>query len=978
MYSNSCNVIIMSYIFGAVSSIEQLPLAAFDECNSEQDLNINNVFSSAGCEITLNENSDLILNLNIYLTDTKNSVLYTPTITTTTISSENEVFNQTGNSMIDIVVYPNHGSPIIWSHKRDFNGRSVTKIVYIPEINLLEYNNRQKLKLILSNKLQAKIRFSIEIKLKDINIGVMTSDVNKTAIISHGSLSIWRFQNNKPNQRRHIRVHTTWFMEVCSIVTIQPLNEPLLDQENNVAYGGRWQTMLKSSVIDVDIGANDNSYQTKYKDGFFIVILQKTNPKDCKISDYQSRKYGRRNSVAENTKSSGYSSETRKTIFIRVTEIQDPSVYISLIVIVSYVVLLVLTAFVGVLFNSYVPVVGTVLQTKASCRFGKLDEIFLVFKKIQAIVGIDTVDLNSKNHGSIIEGEEVDHVLIDIIYSNKDGQQNETTDDHEIEMKDTSSNPLVISNENDITNAPHDREDSKDIMEKSQLPSNSNSRVGLIKKALNIRDADDVRIVSTIRQRKLVEKRRNCEPKLVNMATICDTTLFPNARRLRSKLYTWTLSIIGIFYIIPSIQLMLAAQNITYETGTEDVCYYNYLCRYHGYGLFGIWFEDYGHVFSNVSYIFCGIHFIILVYLRQRERRKAMINLYLEKQKSKESKTCVPPKQNSNENASRTIHLAKKISQTIVDSISYEDPAELPDKFKHRNVEFLNRCGIPEQYGIFYAMGGALICEGILSACYHICPVNESFQFDTTFMYIIAILMFLKVYQFRHPDLTARAYTIFLMVAITLIFEAIGYYWIYTPGVFLILFILTYLAFTMVFMNAMLFQGDRDWKKKLEAIKINKEGVQVYFIVTLITNVSLAIFMLVKSFSNSSIVSNYLLIIFMLNMTLYIFYYVLMKNYHVYWCHRKWESLSFTCCFYLFLSALCGGIGLYFFGIQEKSTLVSPAESRHLNDECTIWFFDKHDIWHFASAFGLLFSFLSLLTMEDNNTATPWENIPVF
>ena len=90
--------------------------------------------------------------------------------------------------------------------------------------------------------------------------------------------------------------------------------------------------------------------------------------------------------------------------------------------------MLVLTAFVGVLFNSYVPVVGTVLQTKASCRFGKLDEIFLVFKKIQAIVGIDTVDLNSKNHGSIIEGEEVDHVLIDIIYSNKDGQQNETTD----------------------------------------------------------------------------------------------------------------------------------------------------------------------------------------------------------------------------------------------------------------------------------------------------------------------------------------------------------------------------------------------------------------------------------------------------------------------------------------------------------------------------------------------------------------------
>jgi hypothetical protein len=59
------------------------------------------------------------------------------------------------------------------------------------------------------------------------------------------------------------------------------------------------------------------------------------------------------------------------------------------------------------------------------------------------------------------------------------------------------------------------------------------------------------------------------------------------------------------------------------------------------------------------------------------------------------------------------------------------------------------RRGIPEQFGIFYALGGALIMEGILSGCYHICPTNINFQFDTTFMYVIAVLLFLKVYQFR-------------------------------------------------------------------------------------------------------------------------------------------------------------------------------------------------------------------------------------
>ena len=66
-------------------------------------------------------------------------------------------------------------------------------------------------------------------------------------------------------------------------------------------------------------------------------------------------------------------------------------------------------------------------------------------------------------------------------------------------------------------------------------------------------------------------------------------------------------------------------------------------------------------------------------------------------------------------------------------------------KYIFRNVEFLNRRGIPEQYGMFFAMGGALIMEGLLSACYHICPTVESFQFDTTFMYIMAVLVFLKV-----------------------------------------------------------------------------------------------------------------------------------------------------------------------------------------------------------------------------------------
>lgn len=37
--------------------------------------------------------------------------------------------------------------------------------------------------------------------------------------------------------------------------------------------------------------------------------------------------------------------------------------------------------------------------------------------------------------------------------------------------------------------------------------------------------------------------------------------------------------------------------------------------------------------------------------------------------------------------------------------------------------------GIPQHFGLFYAMGGSLIMEGLLSACYHICPNNSNYQF---------------------------------------------------------------------------------------------------------------------------------------------------------------------------------------------------------------------------------------------------------
>ena len=69
--------------------------------------------------------------------------------------------------------------------------------------------------------------------------------------------------------------------------------------------------------------------------------------------------------------------------------------------------------------------------------------------------------------------------------------------------------------------------------------------------------------------------------------------------------------LVAIFYTLPVVQLLIHHQDSSVISGNLDFCYYNYLCKVPALGL-----EDFGHVFSNVSYIIGGIIFIVLCYVR--------------------------------------------------------------------------------------------------------------------------------------------------------------------------------------------------------------------------------------------------------------------------------------------------------------------------------------------------------------------------
>ena len=171
----------------------------------------------------------------------------------------------------------------------------------------------------------------------------------------------------------------------------------------------------------------------------------------------------------------------------------------------------------------------------------------------------------------------------------------------------------------------------------------------------------------------------------------------------RNQLHWVILIITGMFYYLPTIQLVLDSSSMYKVTGNQDYCFYNSLCQRPLLEL-----RDFNHIFSNLGYAVLGLLFMWVVYKK-------------------------------------------------------EQYCKLLDKDE----------GVPRQYSLFYAMGLSLIGVGVMSSCYHVCPTNVTFQFDTTYMYMLAFFMFLKIYQNRHPDLVCSAVKGFLFLGLWLCLEVI-------------------------------------------------------------------------------------------------------------------------------------------------------------------------------------------------------------
>ncbi|XP_059685761.1 SID1 transmembrane family member 2 [Gavia stellata] len=390
--------------------------------------------------------------------------------------------------------------------------------------------------------------------------------------------------------------------------------------------------------------------------------------------------------------------------------------------------------------------------------------------------------------------------------------------------------------------------------------------------------------------------------------------------RKKYQIYFWNIATIAVFYALPVIQLVITYQTVVNVTGNQDICYYNFLCA-HPLGNL----SAFNNILSNLGYVLLGLLFLLIILQREINYNRALM----------------------------------------------------------RNDAHALECGIPKHFGLFYAMGTALMMEGLLSACYHVCPNYTNFQFDTSFMYMIAGLCMLKLYQKRHPDINASAYSAYACLALVIFFSVVGVVFGKGNTVFWIVFSVIHIVATLLLSTQLYYMGrwklDSGIPRRIlhvlytDCVRQCSGPMYVDRMVLLvmgnIINWSLAAYGLIVRPNDFA---SYLLAIGICNLLLYFAFYIIMKL-------RSGERIKLIPLLCIIGTSVVWGFALFFFFQGLSTWQKTPAESREHNRDCILLdFFDDHDIWHFLSSIAMFGSFLVLLTLDDDLDCVQRDKIYVF
>ena len=426
-----------------------------------------------------------------------------------------------------------------------------------------------------------------------------------------------------------------------------------------------------------------------------------------------------------------------------------------------------------------------------------------------------------------------------------------------------------------------------------------------------------------------------------------------------SVTYSYITGIVGALLMIGAFQFAFAKWNRMIQEGDRDNCYYNDFC-------YKVANHDipFNLMISNLTYIVHGLILVVWVLILETK-----VNLRCKSGRTFEEAAEI---KNRYSPGSRLPEHILSCPETNIHHLEGgipepENPMETEERKKEENIFFAKAMKKRYCFSIGYAFSWGLVFEGLFSTLYHFCPSRFTFQFDSAFMFIIAGLTVLLLYNgieqnrcpssgnAKHPVGASNFFLFFIVPLFT--FNYFGVLFNSDSGLnkvmqgfffaFLIIWwlVMDFWAFRKLDIHKKI-RGD-DCKDKCDAFLFLLGGLIV----------PCGIFMLYL-FSDLAQV--------------FLFACIACSVVAILAKARPWKKLCKCECkcvcdcdysvkvilqgLFIFLTIfiLLAAFAV-FKALPTTNKTSSPENSRDQNEECVIFgFFDWHDLWHFLSSFALL------------------------
>lgn len=422
------------------------------------------------------------------------------------------------------------------------------------------------------------------------------------------------------------------------------------------------------------------------------------------------------------------------------------------------------------------------------------------------------------------------------------------------------------------------------------------------------------------------------------------------------KNYYKILLLVGIFYSLPSIQFVFFQYEKKDQASVD--CYFNFKCAKSFLD-----FSAFNNMLSNLGYVVAGVAFWIFVWMTKPTR--------LDISKVKPRKTS----RNRNRNSQNRNNI--NINNNDVNQNEDGSDEEDVEATAAYNSKKTNQYGLHDDRSLYYCIALATIFEGIFSALYHVCPSRLNFQFDTTFMIIGSGLLFITVFQKRHPASAPGAVRVFIFFAFIVFINFLALSNIPTPVLWTIVFVVLIavglvgaahiynhrkLPLSTVIKNCIYFWPPYE-PGRLVMVMLGLSVSAVGLIVSAISSI--------REDSTENF-PTLILGLTVINTFIYLLYYLAMKI-------RHRERIHWLVWFLFIAIVALWTTALYFFEVGVTNKFLTMEESAKLNKPCILFdYFDYHDVWHFLSAAGLITIALLVYILDFGLKDTPHSELALF